>query len=76
MNQDLTMSLKRITRRFVLSNSFIVKSKRFKNSCATTIWATPLYLKSIQSRHEVKFQYSQNNKMSLKKFQVIWQSQP
>jgi len=30
--------------------------------------ATPLYLKSIQSRHEVKFQLSQNAKMSLKKF--------
>jgi len=33
--------------------------------------ATPLYLESIQIRHEVKHQY--NHKMSLKKFQVIWQ---
>jgi len=35
--------------------------------------ATTLYLNSIQSSHEVKFQYSKNDKMSLKEFQVVWQ---
>ena len=53
--------------------SGVVKREVFKNSCVTTICATPLYMKSYVCRHEEKFQWSQNNIMFLKKFQVIWQ---
>jgi len=61
------MQLNRITWICSILNSCVVKSKLFKNSCVVIISDTPLYLKSIQSRYDVKFQYAQNDKISLKK---------
>jgi len=45
----------------------------FSNVCMKKC-ATPLYLKSIQSGHEVKYIYSMNDKMFLKNF--MWSGNP